>query len=341
MIKLAVDAMGGEYAPEIVIKAIFKTLKEENNLYIYLYGDQNKIEKIMKQKYFSDFHQSIKKRISIFHTPLFLKMDIQNTREELRDNPKNSMFLALQAVKNKEVDGMVTAGPTQALILSSFLIIKTLPFAKRIVLATIFNSLNNKKIILIDAGANIEIKPENLLFFALYSSLVLQILFKTQNHIVKLLNIGTEKNKGRVFERELFNLLEKENRILFKGNEEPKNILNTEADILLSDGFTSNMILKSYEGALQNSFQIMKEILTDNWFKKIISKILFYKKIKTIKRKLDYKEIGGAILLGLKKIVIKAHGDSNEYSFYKAIIQAKNLIESNFIDKLHKGLESF
>lgn len=274
----------GDLAPEITIKGSLMALSKEENLYIYLYGDKDKINYIIKNKISSSYYKSVEKRINIIHTPFFLKMNIKNTREELRDNPANSLFLAIKAVQQNKVDGVISAGPTQALVLSSFLIIKTINSVSRIALAPIFNSIENRKRILIDAGANIEIEPENLLNFAIYASLAAKELLKIDKPIVKLLNIGIEKDKGRAFERQVYNLLEKNEKIIFKGNEESKNIFNTEADILLSDGFTSNMVLKSYEGAFQNVFSSVKQILTDNWFKKIVSKILFQKKFKQIKK---------------------------------------------------------
>lgn len=334
MIKLAIDAMGGDFAPEIVIKGIIKALREEKQLYINLYGDKIQINHIIKNKIVSSLYDSVKDRINLIHTSFYLSMDIKNIREELRDNPNNSLFLALKSAKDNQVDGVVSAGPTQALVLASFLIIKTMNFMSRIALAPIFNSLDNKKRMLIDAGANIDITPENLLNFAIYASAAAKELFNIEKPIVKLLNIGIEKNKGRLLDQTVYNLLEQDNRIIFKGNEEPQNILTTEADILVSDGFTSNMILKSYEGSFQNSFQSVKKILTDNWFKKIMSRILFAKQFCKIKKTLDAKETGGAMLLGLNKIVIKAHGSSNDYSFYKAIIQAKILIDKNFLNKI-------
>ncbi|WP_341266491.1 phosphate acyltransferase PlsX [Candidatus Phytoplasma fraxini] len=337
MIKLAIDAMGGDLAPEITIKGSLMALSKEEKLYIYLYGDKDKINYIIKNKISSSYYKSVENRINIIHTPFFLKMNIKNTREELRDNNKNSLFLALKAAQQNQVDGVVSAGPTQALVLSSFLIIRTLNNVSRIALAPIFKSMNNKQKILIDAGANIEIEPENLLNFAIYASWAAKGLLKIEKPIVKLLNIGIEKNKGRSFERKVYNLLEQDDRIIFKGNEESKNVFNTEADILLSDGFTSNMVLKSYEGAFQNAFYSIKQVLTNNWLKKIVSKILFQKKFKQMKKNLDAREIGGAMLLGLNKIVIKAHGNSNEYAFYKAIIQAKLLIEANFLNKISQN----
>ncbi|TVY12372.1 phosphate acyltransferase PlsX [Candidatus Phytoplasma pini] len=340
MIKLAIDAMGGDFAPYIVIEGVIKALTEDSSLYIYLYGDKYLIEEIIqkKTKINNKILKKIQNKITIVHTPFFLEAGIKHIREELRDNQQHSMFLALRAAQIEEADGVVSAGPTQALILASFLIIKTLKGISRIALAPIFSNLDNKQKILLDAGGNTDLKPEHLVNFAICASIMAQELLKIKKPIVKLLNIGSEKTKGRTFEKNAFHLLEKNNFILFKGNEEPQNILNTEADILLSDGFTSNIVLKSYEGALTITFQAIKKILTKNYLKKIISKILFSKELQKIKKKLDNKEIGGAMLLGLNKIVIKAHGNSNSYAFYNAIKQAKILIQQNFLKKIEKHL---
>ncbi|WBL31635.1 phosphate acyltransferase PlsX [Candidatus Phytoplasma sacchari] len=340
MIKLAIDAMGGDFSPEIVIKGVIKALKKEKSLNIFLYGDQKKIQNILDKENKNELSNIIKNRMFVIHTPYFLNMGITNIREELRDNPSNSLFLALKAAKNNEVDGVVSAGPTQALILSSYLILEKFDYMNRIALAPIFSSIEkNKKKIILDAGANIDLKPKNILDFAICASIIYQELFKTPKPIVKLLNIGKEKNKGRIFEQETFNLLKKEKTIFFHGNEEPNNILNSEADILLSDGFTTNMILKSYEGAIEVLINSFKKIMSENFFKKIICKILFQKKIKKLKKKIDHKEIGGAIILGLKTIVIKAHGNAEYYSFYKAIIQAKKLIENKILNKIDQTLK--
>jgi glycerol-3-phosphate acyltransferase PlsX len=340
MIKLAVDAMGGDFAPHMIIKGVLKALKKEESLHIFLYGDQKKINYIINSEYKEEFLSKIKKRLSIIHTPFFLKMNIKNIREEMRDKPLNSMFMALQSAKDNIVEGVISAGPTQALVLSSYFIIERLNLVNRIALAPIFSSLSkNKKKILLDAGANIDLKPEQMLDFAVCASIAAEELFQIKKPKIKLLNIGKEKNKGRNFEIETFNLLQKDKRIFFDGNEESNNIFHSEADVLLSDGFTSNMILKSYEGAIKELIKSFKKILSENFFKKIISKILFQKKIKEMKKKIDNKEIGGAMLLGLQKVVIKAHGNSDYYSFYKAIIQAKTLIKKDFINKIKKKLK--
>ncbi|MDV3205335.1 MAG: phosphate acyltransferase PlsX [Weeping tea tree witches'-broom phytoplasma] len=339
MIRLSVDAMGGDFAPESIIAGVFQALLKVNDLFIYLYGDANKINDILKNISGSNNYQLLSQRIKIIHTPFYLDMGIKYVREEIRDNPKHSMFLALEAARKNQVDGVISAGPTQALVLSSYLMIGTVGNMKRISLAPIFTSLDNKTRILLDAGANIETKPEDLLSFAICASVLAQDFLNISTPIVKLLNIGIEADKGRHLEIETFKLLKANPNIFFKGNEEPQNIFHTEADILLSDGYTSNILLKTHKGLTDMFGTVFKEVLTENLAKKIVSRVFFQKKIQTIFKKLDSKEIGGAILLGLNKIVIKAHGNSKSYAFYKAIMQAKLLVEQGFLAKILKKFQ--
>lgn len=335
MIKLAIDAMGGDFAPKINILGTVKALLETSDLYVYIYGNQNKINNILNQYFTPQLIKFLKdKRMTIIHTDLYLNMDITNLREALNKQPQHSMFLALKAAQKEKVDGVVSAGPTQALIFASYFIVKTLPFMKRVALAPFFSSLDGRTRILLDAGANVDVQPEQLLNYAICASVMAKELLGITQPKVKLLNIGIEKNKGRTLEKETYHLLQHDSRILFQGNEEPQNLLFTNADILLNDGFVLNMIIKSYEGAIDSTMQAFKKVLTDNYFLKIISKLFYAKKLKEMKKKMDHKEIGGAMLLGLKKIVVKAHGNSNDYAFYKAILQAKKLVQQNFIKKI-------
>ncbi|KND62517.1 phosphate acyltransferase PlsX [Candidatus Phytoplasma phoenicium] len=336
MIKLAIDAMGGDFAPKINILGTVKALLKEPDLYVCLYGDQFKINNILHQHFSNKLISSFKKkRMTIIHTDLCLNMDITNLREVLSTQPQHSMFLALEAVRKGEVDGVVSAGPTQALIFASYFIIKTLPYIKRIALAPLVPSLDGRRTrILLDAGANIETQPEQLLNYAICASIMAKELLCISHPKIKLFNIGIESTKGRILEKKTYHLLQQDKRILFQGNEEPQNLLSTDADILLNDGFVLNMIIKSYEGAIESTMQAFKNVLTSNFFLKIISKLFYVKKLKAMKKKMDHKEIGGAMLLGLSKIVVKAHGNSNEYAFYKAILQAKKLVQQNLIQKI-------
>ncbi|MBS2126457.1 phosphate acyltransferase PlsX ['Fragaria x ananassa' phyllody phytoplasma] len=334
MIKIAVDAMGGDLAPLEIVKGVCLALDQNTALQIVLYGDQRLITPIIKNKCFFLNHQII-----IKHTPYFLTMDDKNIRDQLKNKPNASLFLALQGAVNDEVQGVVSAGSTQALVLASHLILKKIPLMQRIAIAPMFNSFDNRIRILLDAGANIELKPQHLLAFAYYATIIAQEILAIPHPKVKLLNIGQEPNKGRTVELETYQLLSQAKHIHFSGNEEPQNLLTTSADILLSDGFTANIALKTYEGAVLNFMNNIKQIMTKNLAKKIITKLCFQKELHNFKKQIDPREIGGAMLLGLNQIVIKAHGSSQAYSFCKAILQAQKMIKANINQKITHFLE--
>ncbi|MGA0448011.1 MAG: phosphate acyltransferase PlsX [Candidatus Phytoplasma pyri] len=336
MTRLAIDAMGGDFAPIEIIKGTIMALSKTSDLEVNLYGNRNIINFLLKENIDSKFFINITKKIKIVHTDNFLSMDVKNLREQLRTKSDASMFLALKDANDNKVDGVISAGPSQALVLACHLFIKKFYFMKRIAFAPIYNSFDNRTRILLDAGANIDLKPENLLSFAICATIIAKELFDIKNPEIKLLNIGSESSKGRFLELETYKLLSQEKKINFGGNEEPQNLLTTTADILLSDGFTANIALKTYKGAINNLSKAFKKILTDGFFVKIISKLFFSKQILNMKKKIDPNEVGGAMILGLKKIVIKAHGSSASYSFYKAILQGKKLIESDVIYKTSK-----
>ncbi|WP_349402183.1 phosphate acyltransferase PlsX [Candidatus Phytoplasma solani] len=332
--KIAVDAMGGDFAPLEIVKGSCLALENNPSLQIILYGDQNLITPIIaKNRFF------LTQQISIKHTPHFLTMRDKNIRDQLKIKPDASLFLALKGALNEEVEGVVSAGGTQVLVLASHLILKKMPLMQRIAIAPIFKSFDNRIRILLDAGANVELKPQHLLMFAHYATIVAQEILSIKNPQVKLLNIGQEANKGRPVDLETYEILSKSPHINFGGNEEPQNILTTSADILLSDGFTANITLKTYEGTVLNFMKNIKQIMSQTLTKKIITKIYFKKELQKLQKKIDPREIGGAMLLGMNKIVIKAHGSSQDYAFCQAILQAQKMISTNINQKITQILK--
>ncbi|WP_200858678.1 phosphate acyltransferase PlsX [Candidatus Phytoplasma australiense] len=335
--KIAVDAMGGDSAPLEIVKGSCLALEKNPLLEIVLYGDQTLITPIIEKNRLNRFFE--KKQIIIKHTPHFLTMSDKNIRDQLKTKPDASLFLALRGALNGEVKGVVSACGTQVLVLASHLILKKIPLMQRIAIAPIFKSFDNRVRILLDAGANVELKPQHLLVFAHYASIIAQEVLSIKNPQVKLLNIGHEANKGRLIDLETYQLLSQSSLINFGGNEEPQNLLTTSADILLSDGFTANIALKTYEGTALNFMKNIKQIMTQNSIKKIITKIYFQKELQKFKTKMDPREIGGAMLLGLNKVVIKAHGSSQAYAFCQAILQAQKMIAANINQKISQILE--
>ncbi len=335
MIKIAIDAMGGDFAPLEIVKGTLLALNKNKELHVVLYGNQKLITPLIEKTPFFGNNQ-----ITIKHTPYFLRSADKNIRDQLKATPNASLFLALEAAKQDEVQGVVSAGATQTLVLASHLILKKMPLMQRIAIAPMFNSFDNRTRILLDAGANTELKPQHLHTFANYATIIAKEILEIPNPQIKLLNIGTEPTKGRALELETYQLLSQDSNLNFGGNEEPQNLLTTSADILLSDGFTANIALKTYEGTMLNFMNHLKTILTKNLIKKMTTKTLFQKPLQQLKNQLDPRQIGGAMLLGLNKIVIKAHGSSQAYAFCQAILQAQKLIKAQVNQKIAHSLES-
>ena len=328
MIKIAVDGMGGDFAPEPIVKGTLTALDKFKNIEITIYGDQEKMKPFLVE------HE----RLKVVHTPFYLEMGEKDPIKQYRTNKELSMFKALRALKDKEVDAVVSAGPTQALVVGGHFIVKRMPLMKRVAIAPIIPSYDKRGRILLDSGANVDLRPEHLLDFAVYATVVASKVLKRENPTVALINIGTEESKGREIDVETYKLLKDSSDINFFGNLEPKEAFITDADILLADGFTGNIVMKSMEGAAKGLGMVLKREIKSSLRGKIGA--LFMKKALTnFKRSLDASEIGGALLMGLNGVVIKAHGSSNDFAFFNGIRQAKEMVEADVINIVSKALE--
>ncbi len=328
MIRLAVDGMGGDYAPEPIVKGTLRALEAFDNIEITLFGDETKMAPYLKQ------HE----RLHVVHTPYYLEMGEKDPIKQYRQNKEMSMFMAMQYVKDGKADAVVSAGPTQALVVGGHFIIRRMPQMKRVAIAPIIPSYDGRGRILLDSGANVDFKPEHLLDFAVYASIMAEKVLKREKPQVALINIGTEDGKGRDFDKETFALLKASPDINFYGNLEPKEVFTTEADILLSDGFTANIVMKTMEGTAKGLGMVLKREIKSSIFATIGA--LFMKNaLKRFKKSLDASEIGGALLMGFNQIVIKAQGASKEYGFYNGIRQAKEMVEANVIELVTNVLE--
>ncbi|MBU1140926.1 MAG: phosphate acyltransferase PlsX [Firmicutes bacterium] len=320
MIRLAVDGMGGDYAPEPIVKGTMMALDKFDNIEITLFGDETKMAPFLKQH----------PRLHVVHTPHYLSMGEKDPIKQYRTNKELSMFMAMQMVKDGLADAIISAGPTQALVVGGHFIIRRMPSMKRVAIAPIIPSYDGRGRILLDSGANVDFKPEHLLDFAVYATIMAKKVLKRNNPQVALINIGTEDGKGRDFDKETFALLKASKDINFYGNLEPKEIFVTEADILLSDGFTANIVMKTMEGTAMGMGQVLKREIKSSIFATIGA--LFMKNaLKRFKKSLDGSEIGGALLMGFNSVVIKAQGSSKEKGFFNAIRQAKEMLEANVI----------
>ncbi len=328
MIKIAVDGMGGDFAPEQIVKGTLLALDKFEDVEITIYGDEEKMGPFLKEH----------PRLKVVHTPYFLDMGEKDPIKQYRTNKKASMFMAMQSVKDKENQAIVSSGPTQALVVAGHFIVKRMPQMRRIAIAPIVPSYDGRGRILLDSGANVELRPEHLHDFAVYATVVAEKLLKRDNPKVALINIGTEEGKGRELDKETFKVFKESEDVNFYGNLEPKEIFTSDADIFVSDGFTANIVMKTMEGTAKGLGMVLKREIKKS-LKSKIGALLMRKSLDSFKKSLDASEIGGALLMGLNGIVIKAHGSSDAYAFYNGIRQAKEMVEADIINIVTETLE--
>ena len=320
MIKIAVDAMGGDNAPEATVLGAQLAVKKFKDIELTLYGDDTKIRQYLKND----------ERIKIVHTDSYIDMGEHDPIRQIRTNRKSSLVLAMKSCKEGENDGLVTAGPTQAVIVGAHIIIKKIPQMSRVALAPIIPNADGTHKIMLDVGANVELRPEHLEELAIYATVAAKVVFGVDNPRVGLLNIGTEPGKGREVDQQTYERLMANQSINFIGNVETKEILTSNCEILLTDGFTGNMVMKAVEGTAKGSGIILKNCIKSSLFGKI-GYLFMRKNLKKYKSVLSADDVGGAMLCGVNVPVVKAHGSSDSWAFYNGIRRVRELIASNLV----------
>lgn len=328
-IRIAMDAFGGDNAPDEVIKGAEMAVKAYG-VEIILCGDEAKVKERIKALGVSENGITVRNAEGVIR--------IEDNPTDIRKAKLNtSMGVAFQLVKNGEADAFISAGSTAALVVGGTTIIGRIKGIKRPSLAPIIPSVN-QCYILLDGGANVECRPEMYVQFAVMGSVYMDKIMNVQSPRVALLNVGAEEEKGRDQDREAYALL-KETPVNFIGNIEGREAALGGCDVLVTDGFTGNVYLKTVEGM----GKFMKVSLKNIFFKNIGTKIgavFTMKGIKELSKKMDYRETGGSPLLGTAKPVIKAHGSSDALAFKNAVRQAKEFIENRVIEEISSVLES-
>lgn len=328
MIKIGVDANGGDKGVLATVDAAMMAVKEFDDIEIVLFGDEEKIKPLLKNN----------ERISIVHTTETLDMGEKEPMKAVRQHKNSSLCLAMYAAKNDEVDAVVTSGPTQCVVLASHVIIRRLKSMERVALCPIVPNYDNKPRLLLDVGANVELKSEHLGQFAIFATIAMRELFGVANPTVGYLNIGSEPGKGREIDKDNYYYLKDLNGINFYGNVEPDQVINAPCDIILSEGYGGNICLKSLEGTAKMMGKMLKEEIYSSFISKIAG-LLMKKKLKHFAKRFDSSEVGGAMIFGINKPVIKAHGNSDAYAFSNAIKQARLMIKTDIINKVISKLE--
>lgn len=319
--KLAIDVMGGDKAPQAPIEGAIEAIRQFPDLEITLVGDESAIRQ----------HITSEERITIIHTDEKIE-DTDSPTTAVRRKKNSSMLLAIKEVKEGRADACLSAGNTGALMTAGLLYIGRISGIDRPALSPMMPTINGSGFLILDAGANMDAKPEHLLQYAIMGNIYMKNVRKVKSPRIGLVNVGTEEGKGNDLTKEAFYLL-KEANINFIGNIEARDLLFGIVDVLVCDGFAGNLVLKSTEGTAKAFTSLLKEKLTSSLKNKLAASLL-KSTFDSFKKTMDYSEYGGAALFGLKAPVIKSHGSSSARAFYHTIVQAKEMVEQNVIDTI-------
>ena len=319
--KLALDAMGGDNAPQAIIEGAYVALEEFPDLEILLYGDEEKMAPYLKNN----------NRLQTVHCTEVVEGEDDPARA-VRRKKDSSMARMLQAVADGEADACLSAGNTGALMAGGLFVVGRIDGVQRPALATTLPTLDGRGFLMLDLGANADAKPEHLLQYAIMGDIYAKKVRGLQTPKIGLLNIGTEDKKGNEVTKATFGLMQ-QGQFNFAGNIESRDLFEGPADVIVADGFTGNMVLKTIEGTVMAMFSMMKDAFTSSTKAKI-GYVLSKDGLRGIKHKMDYSEYGGAALFGLKAPVIKAHGSSNAHAILSAIKQANLMVEHNVCETI-------
>jgi len=308
LIKIALDAMGGDFAPEEIVKGALQAVKENTDIEIILVGQQEEIQKLLQKYHAVD-------RISSVQAAQVIGMD-ETPVQAVREKKDASINVALKLLKDKKAQALVSAGNTGAFMAASLFKLGRIPGVERPAIATVFPT-GESIVLLLDMGANVDNKPKHLLQFGEMGSLYAEHVLHIQNPRVGLLNIGEEKEKGNELTQASWDLLSKAN-LNFIGNVESKEVLAGKVDVVVCDGFVGNLMLKFAESVAGTVFNLLKQQISKSFMAKI-GALFLYPSFKALRKKIDYDEYGGAPILGVNGICIKAHGRARAKAIKNAI----------------------
>lgn len=330
--RIALDAMGGDYAPEEIIKGAFMAEREFGEE-IILVGDKILIEEAMKRLGF-DIDRAA--GISIYHAPESVGMG-ESPVEAIRKKKKSSIWESMKLLKNKEVDAFVSAGNTGAVVAGALLGLGRIEGIERPALGVAIPTLKGRTF-LIDVGATVGCKPKNLYQFAVMGSVYMSTILGVENPKVGLLTVGEERGKGDEVIKEAYEILESSPNINFIGNVEGKDIPFGVADVVVCDGFVGNVMLKFIEGVAEAVYKLLQEEISKRLLPRI--GILFMlPMLKDLWQEFDYEAYGGTPLLGVDGVIVVAHGRSKGRAIFNAIKVAREFVLQNGLEKIKKRLE--
>ena len=329
-IKIAVDAMGGDGSPKKVIDGIIHNHQKSKENFYSIYGDKIQIEKYLNKKILNDYFKIIdtKNIVKSTDSPL----------EAAKKGKDTSMWLSIQSVKNKENDIVISAGNTGALLVIAKLNLKMIENIDKPALSALWPNKKGMSVVL-DLGANIECNSKNLIDFSIMGASLYKSLYPNENPNVALLNIGSEELKGNETIKETFQILnEKMNKNFnFDGYIEGDELMNGKVNVIVSDGFTGNVALKTAEGTANFITNELKFALQGTFLGKI-SSLLNFSNLKKFKKRLDPRLYNGAIFIGLDAPVVKSHGGTDHIGFSNSLDVCNRIVKGNLINKIKDNI---
>ncbi len=332
LIKIAVDAMGGDGSPKKVIDGIIHNHKSNHENFFRIFGDKDEILKTIDNRIDQNFFE-------IVHTKNIIR-STDSPLEGAKRGKDTSMWLSIESVKNKESDIVISAGNTGALLVISKLNLKMIQNIDKPALSALWPNKKGMSVVL-DLGANIECSSKNLVDFSIMGSSLYKSLYPSENPNVALLNIGSEELKGNEIIKETFQQLNEKtlNNFNFAGYIEGNQLMNGDVNVIVSDGFTGNVALKTAEGTANFIIDELKKALGGTIIGKL-SSLLNISNLKRFKKRLDPRLYNGAIFIGLNAPVVKSHGGTDYIGFSNSIDVCNKIIKNNLIDKINDNMNN-
>lgn len=331
MIRIALDAMGGDHAPGEVVAGALAALEQSGELHIQLVGQPDQLTSCLGTP-----QAELRERITIIPASQVIGND-EAPALAVRHRKDASIVVATRLLKEGQADALVTAGSTGAFMAAGLLVLGRLPGVLRPALAPTLPTVDGRGVVLLDVGANMDSTAEHLTQYAMMGSIYAEQVLQRDNPRVGLLNVGVEPGKGNQLIKDTFPLLAQQ-PLNFVGSVEARDLLSGAADVVVTDGFVGNVVLKFMEGMAGSMFELLKaEFLRDTRSK--LGAAMLKPGLRRFKRKLDYSEYGGAPLLGVKRAMVKCHGSSQRLAIQNGILQAARFVEHQFVERIAAAIE--
>ncbi|MFA9462097.1 phosphate acyltransferase PlsX [Thiohalorhabdus methylotrophus] len=332
--RIALDAMGGDYGPSVVVPAALSALRDHADLELVLVGVEDSIQGALREHGLEN-----EERVSVRPASQVVSSE-DDVSQALRNKRDSSIHVGANLVKEAEVDGFVSAGNTGALMAISRLILKTLPGIDRPAIAT-FLPTRDSRVLMLDLGANVDCNSDHLFQFAVMGEVAARAVYGVEEPTIGLLNIGEENIKGNDVVKVAGQLL-RDSEMNYIGNVEGRDIFTGKADVVVADGFVGNVALKTSEGTAELLGHFLRQAFSASWASKLAA-FMAGRVLKDFKRKADHREYNGAMLLGLNGIVVKSHGSADSYAFSRAIevaaSEARHSVNRRITHEIQQMLE--